>query len=78
MTTEVYGYIVNNRNRSMANTITPAEIERLMAYNLAGWSVPDDDLPNAPTGPEPNPLDSAQSRRAWRESAPQTVASPIV
>ena len=77
MTTEVYGYIVNNRNTSMANTITPAEIERLMAYNLAGWSVPDDDLPNVPTGPEPDPMSSAQSRRAWRESGPQTVASNV-
>ena len=45
-------------------TLTPAEVNRRLAYNMAGWSVPDDDLPNVP---EVSPLDSAQARRWQRQ-----------
>jgi hypothetical protein len=53
----------------MTNTITAAEIERRLAFNMAGWSVPDDDLPNAPEPPEwLELLNSGQAKRAARQT----------
>jgi hypothetical protein len=37
-----------------------------------GWHVVDDDVPHPP---EADPLSSAQSRRAWRESLADQAAS---
>jgi hypothetical protein len=41
-------------------------------YAWGGWNVVDDDVPHPP---EADPLASAQSRRAWRESLADQAAA---
>jgi hypothetical protein len=43
-------------------------------WAMNGWNIADDDLPNIP---EPDPMSSAQSRRAWRQHAPLAQAQPL-
>jgi hypothetical protein len=45
---------------------TAEAIAQRDAYNWAGWLVDDDE----PRVPEPDPMSSAQSRRAWRSPGP--------
>ena len=46
---------------------------RRETWTAGGWNLADDDVTRRP---EPDPLASAQSRRAWRESAPAGTAQP--
>lgn len=47
-------------------TFTDSDVRR-ECYILGGWNLADDDIPRRP---EPDPMCSAQARRAWRECSP--------
>jgi len=49
-------------------TFTATE-NRRECFTAGGWNILDNDTPGTP---EPDPISSAQSRRAWRDSAPTT------
>jgi hypothetical protein len=44
------------------------------SYILGGWNLANDDIPRRP---EPDPMCSAQARRAWRECEPLAQAQPL-
>jgi hypothetical protein len=46
---------------------------RRECYEWGGWYLADDDVPQRP---ELSPLNSAQARRAWKQSTPTRSAQP--
>jgi len=54
------------RTVPVTNRCIMKQPNRRELWAINGWNIADDDLPNIP---EPDPMSSAQSRRAWRHTA---------